>query len=220
MYSLYNYQLLKRFLDIMLALTGLIILSMPVLFIGFLIKLTSKGPIIHWSDRVGIENKIFKMAKIRTICCKISASKTESTLNKDKKYVLFGKFLRESGLDELPQLINILKGEMSFVGPRPVLSDEHELISKRTDFNIHTIRPGLSGLAQINGRKILSVDRKVYFDNIYLQNISFLLDFRIVFLTLNYLIHENFVLKRGNNSNDKLNLKTYPKLIKSLDESI
>lgn len=186
----------KRCFDSFFAFTGLLIFSIPVLLIGVLIKLTSKGTIIHWSYRMGKNNKVFRMAKIRTIKKVTNIQCTDAFQKKEKDIVFLGRFLRESGLDELPQLYNILIGEMSFVGPRPVLCDERDLIQERIINGIYSILPGLTGLAQIKGRKELSIRQKVYYDRIYLQKMTLLLDFKIIFSTISYLIKENFIFKR------------------------
>lgn len=155
-----------------------------MVLIALLIKLTSKGPIIYWSDRIGSNNTIFKMVKFRTM--KLDAPPVATHLLKDPDMFLtkIGGFLRKTSLDELPQLFNILKGDMSFVGPRPALFNQYDLIELRSRKNIRRIIPGVTGWAQINGRDDLSIPAKVDFDEYYLKNRSFVLDFKILCLTV------------------------------------
>jgi len=158
--------------------------AFPLLFISLLVKLTSKGTIIYWSDRVGRNNVIFKMPKFRTMRTETPAVATH-LLGDPKCYITpIGNFLRKTSLDELPQLLSILKGDMSFVGPRPALYNQDDLVELRTLKGIHILAPGLTGWAQINGRDELPIPVKVELDEYYLKNRSFILDLRIVFLTL------------------------------------
>src|SRR3989338_3984979 len=155
---------MKRFFDLALAALLLIIAALPMLIIGLLIKLTSHGPILHWSDRIGINNTIFKMAKFRTM--KTGAPQVATHLLKTPDIFLtgIGNILRKASLDELPQLFNILKGEMSFVGPRPALFNQKDLMELRTKNGIHKLIPGITGWAQINGRDELPIPIKVELD--------------------------------------------------------
>ncbi|MCU0371860.1 MAG: sugar transferase [Ignavibacteria bacterium] len=148
------------------------------------LKIASNGPVIHWSKRVGKDNKMFYMAKLRTM--RNDAPELASNVfKKTDEYLIFlGKFLRITGIDELPQLYNILRGDMSIVGPRPALFNFDEIISLREDKNINTIKPGLTGLAQICGRNSLSTAQKVILDEYYLLNMNPMLDFKIFFLTI------------------------------------
>jgi O-antigen biosynthesis protein WbqP len=202
-----KYQLVKRILDIIFSAFGLILLFVPLLILGLILKVTSKGPIIHWSVRYGLNNLSFKMAKLRTM--KIGTPiLAENKLNKPDKYYLYlGKFLRKYGIDELPQLYNILIGEMSFVGPRPVILSDKELIEERTKRGINVIKPGLTGWAQINGRSELTVLEKIEFEEFYINNMSFMFDMKIIFKTNSYLFNSIF----------KVN---YPKNIGALNDSI
>jgi O-antigen biosynthesis protein WbqP len=173
----------KRIFDGTLALLLIAFLSLPMLLVALLVKLTSTGPVLYWSDRVGRGNAIFKMPKFRTMRVETPALATHLLVNPDQFLTPVGKFLRKSSLDELPQLLSILRGDMSFVGPRPALYNQHDLIELRTRKGIHLLTPGLTGWAQINGRDELPIPVKVEFDAHYLDNRSFALDLRIIALT-------------------------------------
>ncbi len=175
---------MKRFLDLLFSLFLLLILIFPLLIICFLIKLDSRGPALNISKRIGKNKKVFKMFKFRTM--KLDTPIINSNNLKDPNLYItkFGKKLRKYSIDELPQIINILLGDMSFVGPRPSLDNQLDLIEKRDLYNIHILKPGLTGLAQINGRDNLSLDKKVEYDNFYLLNQSLLLDVKILFKTI------------------------------------
>lgn len=174
---------MKRLFDITASLTAIIIFAIPMLLTALLVALTSKGPILYWSDRVGRQNKIFKMPKFRTMRTDTPAVATHLLDDPDRWLSPIGKFLRKSSLDELPQLFSILKNDMSFVGPRPALFNQDDLIILRTEKGIHHLTPGLTGWAQINGRDELPIPVKVSFDEWYLCNHSFLLDLKIILLT-------------------------------------
>ena len=154
-----------------------------MLIIGVLIKLTSKGRIIFWTDRVGKNNTIFKMAKFRTMKLDTPQIATHLMENPEEYLISGGGFLRKYSLDELPQLFNVLKGDMSFVGPRPALFNQDDLVKLRTTKNIHTLTPGVTGWAQVNGRDDLPIPVKVSFDEYYLDHRSFTLDLYIILLT-------------------------------------
>ena len=177
-------QLFKRLFDIIVALFALIVLSIPFLIISIIIKLTSKGPVIHWSKRIGEKNIIFKMAKFRTMRIDTPQVATHLLDNPDRYVTLVGRFLRRYSMDELPQLVNIIKGEISFVGPRPALFNQDDLRELRTMKSIHLLKPGLTGWAQINGRDELPIPVKVEYDEYYLKNQSFWLDLKILFITI------------------------------------
>ena len=151
--------------------------------ISFLIKSTSSGPIFYISDRIGINNKVFRMPKFRTMAVDTPELATHLMDKPDEFLIKPGKFLRKSSLDEIPQLFSIVRGDMSFVGPRPALHNQYDLIDLRSSKGIHTLKPGLTGLAQINGRDELSIESKVDFDEEYFKNRSFTLDLKILFLT-------------------------------------
>lgn len=174
---------MKRLFDIGLVLIALPILVWPILFVAMAVKVTSKGPVLYWSDRVGKHNFLFSMPKFRSM--KVDTPAVATHLLEDPKSVLtpIGDFLRKSSLDELPQLWNILKGDMSFVGPRPALFNQDDLIALRTEKGVHTIVPGLTGWAQINGRDELPIPEKVELDHQYLMKRNFLFDLKIMWLT-------------------------------------
>jgi len=167
-----------------------LLLSLPILAICFLVKLTSRGPILYWSDRVGRYNKIFRMPKFRTMRTDTPAVATHLLSNPDSYLTPVGKFLRKYSLDELPQLLSILKGDMSFVGPRPALFNQYDLIDLRTIKGVHTLTPGLTGWAQINGRDELPIPIKVEYDEYYLKRRSFLLDMQIICRTFQKVVNK------------------------------
>lgn len=175
---------LKKIVDFTLAFILLLPFSVPMLFIALVVKLTSRGPVLYWSDRVGRNNTIFKMPKFRTMRISTPAVATHLMANPDQYLTPIGKVLRKSSLDELPQLFSILKGDMSFVGPRPALFNQNDLITLRTEKNIHILMPGLTGWAQVNGRDDLPIPVKVNFDEYYLKHRSFIFDIKTLFLTL------------------------------------
>ena len=174
---------MKRTFDLLLAAFAAVVLMVPVILVAVLVRLTSKGPALYWSDRVGRHNKIFKMPKFRSMRIDTPAVATHLLHDPAKYLTPVGSFLRKSSLDELPQLWSIIKGDMSFVGPRPALFNQHDLIEMRTQAGVHDLLPGLTGWAQINGRDELPIPQKVMLDTEYLQNKSFYLDVKIILLT-------------------------------------
>jgi O-antigen biosynthesis protein WbqP len=178
------YEIIKRILDVAVASISLFVFAIPLLVISIVIKLSSPGPIIHWSKRIGKDNKIFLMAKFRTM--RIDAPQVATHLMKDPfVYVTnIGSFLRKYSLDELPQLLNIIKGDISVVGPRPALYNQDDLITLRVEKNVHLVIPGLTGWAQVNGRDELPIPVKVMFDEEYCMKRSILFDVAIVFATI------------------------------------
>ena len=174
---------MKRFFDAIVALISLMILCIPMLIISLLIKLTSKGPVLYWSDRPGRNNRIFQMPKFRTMWINTPAVATHLLENPNKYLTPIGPFLRKLSLDELPQLRSVLRGDMSFVGPRPALYNQDDLIALRTEKGIHNITPGITGWAQVNGRDDLPIPIKVGYDEYYLKNRSLFFDIKILFLT-------------------------------------
>jgi O-antigen biosynthesis protein WbqP len=174
---------MKRLFDLIIASVALLLLLLPIIIIAILVRLTSAGPAFYWSDRVGINNTIFKMPKFRSM--KVDTPAVATHLLQDPKSVLtpIGYFLRRTSLDELPQLWCILKDDMSFVGPRPALFNQDDLISLRTEKNVHKLIPGLTGWAQINGRDELPIPDKVALDSEYLLKRSFVFDLKILWLT-------------------------------------
>jgi O-antigen biosynthesis protein WbqP len=175
--------MMKRIFDVVLAVFLIIFLSLPMLVVALWIRLGSKGPAIFWTNRVGINNVIFKMAKFRTM--RVDTPQIATHLMKDpRKYLIpGGEVLRKYSLDELPQLFNVLKGDMSFVGPRPALFNQDDLVALRTQKGVHALVPGVTGWAQVNGRDDLPIPVKVSFDEYYLKHRSFIFDLRIIFLT-------------------------------------
>lgn len=175
---------MKRVFDLVLCLIFGILFLIPMVFVGFLVQLTSPGPVIYWSDRVGRFNKPFKMPKFRSMHVLTPAIATHMLENPDEWLTPIGSFLRKSSLDELPQLWSIFKGDMSFVGPRPALFNQDDLIELRTNAGVHKLMPGLTGWAQINGRDKMDIIRKVQLDVEYMYQKSIFLDLKILLITL------------------------------------
>lgn len=182
-----------RIFDLILASFAAIILLIPFLVIALAIKLTSKGPAIHWSKRVGKNNIIFLMPKFRTM--RIDTPQLATHLLDGQNYLTpIGGFLRKTSLDEIPQLISVLKGEMSLVGPRPALFNQEDLIALRTQRNVHMLLPGVTGWAQINGRDEISIPLKVKLDATYFEKRSLMFNCKIIFLTiLKVILRKNIV---------------------------
>jgi O-antigen biosynthesis protein WbqP len=175
--------LMKRIFDLVLGFVAALVLLVPVSLVAVAVRLTSKGPALYWSDRVGRNNVIFKMPKFRSMRVGTPAVATHLLGNPTAHLTPIGSFLRKSSLDELPQLWSILKGDMSFVGPRPALFNQQDLIDLRTARGVHELVPGLTGWAQVNGRDELPIPDKVQLDVAYLQRQSFWFDVRILWLT-------------------------------------
>ena len=175
---------IKKSFDLVLALLAIPLLLPLIVFVAVLVRLTSPGPALYWSDRVGRHNKIFRMPKFRSMRIDTPAVATHLLQNPDQWLTPIGSFLRKSSLDELPQLWSILNGDMSFVGPRPALFNQEDLIALRTDAGVHELLPGLTGWAQINGRDELPIPDKVKLDIEYLQKHSFVFDLEILWMTL------------------------------------
>ncbi len=176
--------MLKRLFDLVLALLAAALLALPIVLIALLVRLSSKGPALYWSDRIGRNNEIFRMPKFRTMRTGTPAVATHLLADPHAYLTPIGPFLRKTSLDELPQLWSILKGDMSFVGPRPALFNQHDLMELRTQHGVHVLVPGLTGWAQINGRDELPIPEKVKLDVEYLQRRSFGFDLKILWLTL------------------------------------
>lgn len=174
---------MKRSFDLITAFCLLIVFIFPIIVIFVLVKITSEGPVLHWSKRIGINNEIFLMPKFRTMLINTPDIATHLLKDPEKYLTPIGPFLRKYSLDEFPQLWSILKGDMSFVGPRPALYNQEDLIGLRTEKGIHKLVPGITGWAQINGRDDLPIPQKVEYEEIYLKNWSFLFDLKILFLT-------------------------------------
>lgn len=185
--------LLKRAFDLVLGTAALVILAMPLIIIAIAVKLTSPGSVLYWSDRVGVRNSIFRMPKFRSMRIDAPVVATHLLKNPDQWLTPIGSFLRKTSLDELPQLLSILRGDMSFVGPRPALFNQDDLIALRTQAGVDALVPGLTGWAQINGRDDLPIPVKVEFDAEYLKRRSFWFDMKIIWLTFIKVIREDNV---------------------------
>jgi O-antigen biosynthesis protein WbqP len=174
---------MKRFFDLIVGSCAGLILLLPLVMVAVAVRLTSKGPALYWSDRVGRNNQIFKMPKFRSMQVGTPAVATHLLGNPDAHLTPIGSIIRKSSLDELPQLWSILKGDMSFVGPRPALFNQQDLIELRTKVGVHQLVPGLTGWAQINGRDELPIPEKVALDVEYLRRQSLVFDIKIILLT-------------------------------------
>jgi O-antigen biosynthesis protein WbqP len=175
---------MKRVCDILFSSFLLVVLAIPMALIALAIKLTSKGPVLYWSNRVGQGNRVFSMPKFRSMRIDAPQVATHLLSNPDAFLTLIGKFLRRSSLDELPQLYSVLSGDLSLVGPRPALFNQDDLIALRTKSGIDTLVPGITGWAQVNGRDELLIPDKVRLDYEYLQKRSLAFDFKILALTV------------------------------------
>jgi O-antigen biosynthesis protein WbqP len=175
---------MKRIFDVLLAVMMFIVLAIPMLGIVFAVRLSSKGRALYWSDRVGRNNKIFKMPKFRSMLIDTPAVATHLLDDPGSCLTPIGGFLRQSSLDELPQIISVLKGDMSFVGPRPALYNQDDLIALRAQKGVDKLLPGITGWAQVNGRDELFTPDKVALDAEYLDRISFWFDMNILWMTL------------------------------------
>jgi O-antigen biosynthesis protein WbqP len=175
---------LKRLFDIAVSVLLLFILCLPMALIALLIRLESRGPATHWSDRIGLNNRVFKMPKFRTMRLGAPAVATHLFEDPGRWVTPIGRVLRKFSLDELPQLFSVLKGDMSFVGPRPALFNQDDLVALRTQKGIHRLVPGITGWAQINGRDGLPIPLKVRYEEEYLKRRSFAFDVKILSLTV------------------------------------
>jgi O-antigen biosynthesis protein WbqP len=174
---------MKRLFDLAVALIASVFLFLPILVVALAVRLTSLGPVLYWSDRVGRYNRIFKMPKFRSMRIDTPALATHLLQNPEQWLTPIGSFLRKYSLDELPQLWSILRGDMSFVGPRPALFNQDDLIALRTDAGVHELVPGLTGWSQVNGRDELPITKKVQLDVEYLQRRSMRFDLKILWMT-------------------------------------
>jgi O-antigen biosynthesis protein WbqP len=174
---------MKQFFDFFLAVFLIFVLLFFIIISAILVKITSKGDALYWSDRVGKNNKIFKMPKFRSMLADTPAVATHLLDNPDVYLSPIGGFLRSTSLDELPQLFSVLKGDMSFVGPRPALFNQNDLIALRTEKGVDKLLPGITGWAQVNGRDELSIPDKVILDVEYLNRQSFWFDIKILWMT-------------------------------------
>ena len=187
------YSKIKRLLDIAISLFIGVTLLPIACIIALAIRLESDGPAIFWSDRVGMNNNIFRMPKFRTMNIDTPAVATDKLQSPTSHVTKSGKLLRRISLDEIPQFWSVIKGDMSLVGPRPALFNQSDLIKLRTDAGVHAIQPGITGWAQINGRDAISLERKVCLDKQYLSEITFLFDMKILWLTLLVVIRRKSV---------------------------
>jgi O-antigen biosynthesis protein WbqP len=174
---------MKRVFDLLVGVVLAVVLALPMAFIAFMVRMTSPGPALYWSDRVGRENAIFRMPKFRSMRVDTPSVATHLLANPYAHLTPIGSFLRKASLDELPQLWSILKGDMSFVGPRPALFNQDDLITLRTEKGVHELVPGLTGWAQVNGRDELPIPQKVALDAEYLQRQSLRFDLKILWMT-------------------------------------
>lgn len=198
------YKVLKRIIDRILAIAGLIILS-PVFFILVLaIKMDSRGPVLFRQKRVGLNKRYFYILKFRTMRIDTPKDTPTHLLENPEQYITkVGRFLRKTSLDELPQIINILKGEMAIVGPRPALWNQYDLIAERDKYGANDILPGLTGWAQINGRDELPIDVKARLDGEYVSKISFLMDLKCIFGTVVSVVKQDGVVEGGTGTLEK-----------------
>ena len=174
---------MKRLFDLIAGFVLLFLLITPMVVIAILVRVTSRGSVLYWSDRVGRKNKIFKMPKFRSMRVNTPAVATHLLNDPDIYLSPIGGFLRRTSLDELPQIWSILKGDMSFVGPRPALFNQDDLIALRTEYGVDKLVPGLTGWAQVNGRDELPIPEKVALDVEYMQRQSFWFDLKILWMT-------------------------------------
>ena len=176
--------MIKRLFDFLLATMALLSLLLPIALVALAVRLNTVGSVLYWSDRVGRNNKLFKMPKFRTMRMETPTVATHLLLDSKQFLTPIGSFLRKSSLDELPQLWSVLKGDMSLVGPRPALFNQHDLIKLRTEEGVHLLKPGITGWAQINGRDELPIPDKVKLDVTYMHKQSLFFDLKIIALTL------------------------------------
>jgi O-antigen biosynthesis protein WbqP len=174
----------KRVMDLVVAGVAAVLLAIPFVLTALAVAMTSKGPVLYWSDRVGRQNKLFSMPKFRSMRVDTPAVATHLLQDPASHLTPIGAFLRKSSLDELPQLWSILKGDMSLVGPRPALFNQEDLVALRTSYGVHELVPGLTGWAQVNGRDELPIPEKVKWDAEYLQKRSLGFDLKILWMTL------------------------------------
>ena len=175
---------MKRCFDLVLVLIASVLLMWLIILVAIVVRLSSKGPVLYWSSRVGVDNQLFRMPKFRTMRAQTPVLATHLMINPKAFLSPVGAFLRRFSLDELPQLFSILKGEMSFVGPRPALFNQDDLITLRTEKGVDKLVPGVTGWAQVNGRDDLSIPEKVDLDVEYLNRQSFWFDLQVIWITL------------------------------------
>ena len=189
---------IKRFIDIVLSLVGLIVLAIPMLVFALIVKLDSPGPVLFWQKRVGIHKKTFMMPKFRTMYTDTPANMPTHLLSDPQKWITrSGAWFRKLSIDELPQILCIFTGKMSIIGPRPALWNQDDLIEERDKYGANDVRPGLTGWAQINGRDELEIPVKARLDGEYVQNLSFLFDCRCFFGTIFKVLRHDGVVEGG-----------------------
>jgi len=188
---------MKRIFNLLLGIVIFGLFAAPMLLISIAVRLSSKGPALYWSDRIGKNNKIFKMPKFRSMLIDTPSVATHLLNNPDSHLSPIGVFLRRSSLDEFPQLFSVLKGDMSFVGPRPALYNQDDLIALRNKNGVDVLMPGITGWAQINGRNSISWDEKFILDIWYVDNFSFWLDIKILLITFKKVIMRQDISKEG-----------------------
>ena len=189
---------LKRLIDIIISLIGLTILIIPMLLFALIIKIDSKGPVLFWQKRIGIHKKTFMMPKFRTMYVETPANvPTHLMVDPEKWITRVGKVYRKMSIDELPQLWCVLKGEMSFIGPRPALWNQYDLIEERDRYNANEVRPGLTGLAQISGRDELEIPVKAKLDGEYVEKLSFRMEFKCFIGTIRVVLLHDGVVEGG-----------------------
>ncbi len=195
---------IKRLLDFLLSLIALIILAIPMLIVALVVKLSSKGPIFFWQKRVGKNKKNFKMPKFRSMYTETPADMPTHLLEDPTRWITpVGKFLRKTSLDELPQLLVILTGKMSFIGPRPALWNQDDLVAERDKYGANDIRPGLTGWAQINGRDELPIPVKAKLDGEYVEKMGFIMDCKCFFGTISAVFTSKGVVEGGTGTMEK-----------------
>ena len=185
---------MKRLLDIFVSLFAILVLIFPFIVISILIKFDSKGPILHFSKRIGLDNKVFEMPKFRTMKESTPQVETSKLTNSELYITNLGKFLRKYSIDELPQLFLVIIGTMTLVGPRPALFNQYELIEKRKNLGIDKIKPGITGLAQISGRDLMELDTKIFYDFEYCKKKNFFFDIKIILKTILIVIKKKGIL--------------------------
>lgn len=189
---------IKRFIDIVLSLVGLVVLAIPMLIFALIVKLDSPGPVLFWQKRVGIHKKTFMMPKFRTMYTDTPANMPTHLLSDPQKWITrSGAWFRKLSIDELPQILCIFTGKMSIIGPRPALWNQDDLIEERDKYGANDVRPGLTGWAQINGRDELEIPVKARMDGEYVQNLSFLFDCRCFFGTIFKVLRHDGVVEGG-----------------------
>ena len=196
---------LKRTIDIALSAIGLVLLALPMLAVAAVVKLDSKGPVFFWQKRVGLHKNTFMMPKFRTMYIDTPANMPTHMLNDPQKWITrSGTWLRKFSLDELPQILNILAGQMSIIGPRPALWNQYDLIAERDKYGANDILPGLTGWAQINGRDELPIEVKAAYDGEYVKRMSFIFDCKCFFGTIACVLKKEGVVEGGTGTLQKL----------------